>query len=242
MASAQAQGAGRAVVLASDHTAMSAQVLAGSVVAQGETEAVITATGGSTFFGKTVTLLSEPEEVGHLRKVLLSFSPLLFHSEQSVEACACRCTLPDLAEQQKCFFWSMTGACIPIAARLAHGEPSRQARELSMRGHLRYEVECPSAAQGETESEGMTVCIGLKQGELGHRLCGSHWSGHHPGVSAGPWGLSGLLCRHCICHPGVLCARRHACRDYNSLGCGRKGNGQAEGHREQVSPLPRCLP
>ena len=48
---------------------MCAQVLAGSVVAQGETEAVISATGGSTFFGKTVALLAEPEEVGHLRKV-----------------------------------------------------------------------------------------------------------------------------------------------------------------------------
>ena len=48
---------------------MCAQVLAGSVVAQGETEAVISTTGGSTFFGKTVALLAEPEEVGHLRKV-----------------------------------------------------------------------------------------------------------------------------------------------------------------------------
>lgn len=39
------------------------------MVAQGETEAVVTAIGGNTFFGKTVALLSEPEEVGHLRKV-----------------------------------------------------------------------------------------------------------------------------------------------------------------------------
>ena len=59
-------------MLADAHAAMCAQVLAGSVVAQGETEAVITAIGGSTFFGKTVALLSEPEEVGHLRKVWLS--------------------------------------------------------------------------------------------------------------------------------------------------------------------------
>ena len=62
--------------LAGAHTAMCAQVLAGSVVAQGEAEALVTATGGSTFFGKTVALLSEPEEVGHLRKVWLS-SPML---------------------------------------------------------------------------------------------------------------------------------------------------------------------
>ena len=60
------------MMLADAHAAMCAQVLAGSVVAQGETEAVITAIGGSTFFGKTVALLSEPEEVGHLRKVWLS--------------------------------------------------------------------------------------------------------------------------------------------------------------------------
>ena len=59
-------------MLADAHAAICSQVLAGSVVAQGETEAVITATGGSTFFGKTVALLSEPEEVGHLRKVWLS--------------------------------------------------------------------------------------------------------------------------------------------------------------------------
>ena len=63
-------------MLANTHAAMCTQVLAGSVVAQGETEAVVTATGGATFFGKTVALLSEPEEVGHLRKVWLS-SPVL---------------------------------------------------------------------------------------------------------------------------------------------------------------------
>ncbi len=64
---------------------MCAQVLAGSVVAQGETEAVISATGGSTFFGKTVALLAEPEEVGHLRKVCPSCYPLptLFWSNKT---------------------------------------------------------------------------------------------------------------------------------------------------------------
>ena len=70
------RGAGRALMLANAHAAMCAQVLAGSVVAQGEAEAVVTATGGATFFGKTVALLSEPEEVGHLRKVWLA-SPIL---------------------------------------------------------------------------------------------------------------------------------------------------------------------
>ena len=63
-------------MLANTHAAVCAQVLAGSVVAQGETEAVVTATGGATFFGKTVALLSQPEEVGHLRKVWLA-SPML---------------------------------------------------------------------------------------------------------------------------------------------------------------------
>ena len=76
-------GAGRAVMLADALTAVCTQVLAGSVVAQGETEALVAATGGATFFGQTVALLSEPEEVGHLRKVRPSspffsyFFPLL---------------------------------------------------------------------------------------------------------------------------------------------------------------------
>ena len=63
---------------------MCAQVLAGSVVAQGETEAVISATGGSTFFGKTVALLAEPEEVGHLRKVwpIYMIASICFHGSQ----------------------------------------------------------------------------------------------------------------------------------------------------------------
>ena len=92
MTSDQARGAGRAAMLANAHTAVRAQVLAGSVVAQGEAEAVITATGGCTFFGKTVALLSEPEEVGHLHKVLLSFPPLLLCSARSAEARDRRCT------------------------------------------------------------------------------------------------------------------------------------------------------
>ncbi|EIE22120.1 P-type ATPase [Coccomyxa subellipsoidea C-169] len=47
-----------------------AKMLSGSVIVQGESAAVVSATGGASFFGKTVALLSEPEEIGHLRKVL----------------------------------------------------------------------------------------------------------------------------------------------------------------------------
>lgn len=44
-------------------------VLSGAVVEQGESEAIVTAVGANTFFGKTITLLSRPEEKGHLQKV-----------------------------------------------------------------------------------------------------------------------------------------------------------------------------
>ena len=68
-------------------TAMCLQVLAGAVVAQGESEAVISATGGSTFFGKTVALLAEPEEVGHLRKVRSLNPTTAVSSSPAVRAC-----------------------------------------------------------------------------------------------------------------------------------------------------------
>jgi magnesium-transporting ATPase (P-type) len=45
------------------------QVLSGAVVAQGELEAVVTAIGENTFFGKTMTLLNAPQGKGHLQKV-----------------------------------------------------------------------------------------------------------------------------------------------------------------------------
>jgi H+-transporting ATPase len=46
------------------------QVLAGSVVAAGEMDAIVTATGKQSFFGRTMSLLDAPEERGHLYKVL----------------------------------------------------------------------------------------------------------------------------------------------------------------------------
>lgn len=48
--------------------ALLAQVLAGAVVAQGELDAVITETGADTFFGKTIALLGQREEPGHLQQ------------------------------------------------------------------------------------------------------------------------------------------------------------------------------
>ena len=44
-------------------------VLSGAVVEQGESEAIVTAVGENTFFGKTIKLLSRPEEKGHLQQV-----------------------------------------------------------------------------------------------------------------------------------------------------------------------------
>ena len=43
-------------------------ILSGAVVEQGESEAVITAVGPNTFFGKTIKLLNRPEEKGHLQQ------------------------------------------------------------------------------------------------------------------------------------------------------------------------------
>ncbi|KAK9817909.1 hypothetical protein WJX72_004165 [[Myrmecia] bisecta] len=51
-------------------TGESLPVLAGAVVTQGELDALVTATGKDSFFGKTMTLLGGPEEAGHLKKVL----------------------------------------------------------------------------------------------------------------------------------------------------------------------------
>ena len=45
------------------------EILSGAVVEQGESEAVVTAVGANTFFGRTITLLSRPEEKGHLQQV-----------------------------------------------------------------------------------------------------------------------------------------------------------------------------
>jgi H+-transporting ATPase len=45
-------------------------VLSGASVTQGELEAVVTAVGPNTFFGKTIALLGAPEERGHLQKVM----------------------------------------------------------------------------------------------------------------------------------------------------------------------------
>lgn len=44
-------------------------MLSGASVTQGELEAVVTAVGRNTFFGKTIALLGAPEESGHLQKV-----------------------------------------------------------------------------------------------------------------------------------------------------------------------------
>lgn len=43
-------------------------VLSGAVVEAGETDAIVSAVGANTFFGKTITLLNRPEEKGHLQQ------------------------------------------------------------------------------------------------------------------------------------------------------------------------------
>lgn len=45
------------------------QILAGAVVASGEMDAIVTATGAKSFFGRTMALLDAPEERGHLYSV-----------------------------------------------------------------------------------------------------------------------------------------------------------------------------
>ena len=50
---------------------MCLQILSGAVVVQGELDAVVTATGGNSFFGKTMKLLGgNDNQRGHLYKVL----------------------------------------------------------------------------------------------------------------------------------------------------------------------------
>lgn len=46
-----------------------AQTLSGAVVVSGELDAQVMATGINSFFGKTMALLSAPEERGHLQMV-----------------------------------------------------------------------------------------------------------------------------------------------------------------------------
>lgn len=52
-------------------TCVRLQVLSGAYIASGESEAVVTATGAHTFFGKTITLLSADVGRGHLYTVYL---------------------------------------------------------------------------------------------------------------------------------------------------------------------------
>ena len=47
-------------------------ILSGAVVQQGEFEAVVTAVGSNTFFGKTVSILAAEEGTGHLQQVEFS--------------------------------------------------------------------------------------------------------------------------------------------------------------------------
>ncbi|TYZ60041.1 hypothetical protein PybrP1_011510 [[Pythium] brassicae (nom. inval.)] len=49
----------------------------GSTVTRGEVEAVVTATGGQTFFGKTASLISSVDEVSHFQKILLRITMFL---------------------------------------------------------------------------------------------------------------------------------------------------------------------
>mmetsp|Transcript_8326 Transcript_8326/g.24910 ORF Transcript_8326/g.24910 Transcript_8326/m.24910 type:complete len:686 (+) Transcript_8326:251-2308(+) len=46
------------------------QILSGACVNQGELDAVVTAVGRNTFFGKTIALLGAPEQRGHLQQVM----------------------------------------------------------------------------------------------------------------------------------------------------------------------------
>ena len=43
--------------------------LMGSTVTRGEIEAIVTATGSETFFGKTATLIGNVDEMAHFEKV-----------------------------------------------------------------------------------------------------------------------------------------------------------------------------
>lgn len=49
----------------------------GSTVTRGEIEAVVSATGGQTFFGKTASLIASVDEVSHFQKILLRITMFL---------------------------------------------------------------------------------------------------------------------------------------------------------------------
>lgn len=51
------------------------QVFSGSTCKQGEIEAVVIATGASTFFGKTARLVDNTDVTGHFQQVFLSYFP-----------------------------------------------------------------------------------------------------------------------------------------------------------------------
>ena len=48
-------------------------VLSGAVVTAGEGDALVTATGKNSFFGKTIALLGDDNERGHMQKVGAAF-------------------------------------------------------------------------------------------------------------------------------------------------------------------------
>ena len=60
----------------------------GSTVSRGEAEAIVTATGGDTFFGKTANMIQSVDEMGHFQKILLRITFfLLFISLTLVSIC-----------------------------------------------------------------------------------------------------------------------------------------------------------
>ena len=66
----------------------------GSTVSRGEAEAVVTATGGDTFFGKTANMIKSVDEMGHFQKVtkLRAVVPPASHHE-----CLCLASFTVLA-------------------------------------------------------------------------------------------------------------------------------------------------
>ena len=53
------------------------QVYSGSILKQGQAEAVVNATGGNTFFGKTAKLVAETETISHFQKAVLKVGDFL---------------------------------------------------------------------------------------------------------------------------------------------------------------------
>ncbi|BDA48222.1 Plasma membrane ATPase 1 [Coccomyxa sp. Obi] len=138
-------------------------VLSGAVVVQGELEAVVTATGANTFFGRTISLLNAPEGMGHLQKVLQRVSLVL----GAVALVGSLCILAALLGRGDSAGYSVVIAVVVLVSTIPIGMPVVTATVLAVgaRDMARHKAIVNRLSSLE-ELSGMEVLASDKTGTL----------------------------------------------------------------------------